>query len=90
MRIRLDDIYTLNSDAYCTWITQKVEKQDGTGSYERAFNGYQPNLQECLLSFVRTSVNVSQANTLEKLAEDIDHITSCIKEFCEVLKGEQK
>ena len=96
MQIPLNDKYTLVSDQLNVYIVEEGEyKREPTGgrkrrdeTVERVFCGYHGNLQNCLLSFVKHSINNSQAETFNQLFSDIEKIESYIKEFCKSIDSE--
>jgi len=95
VRIKLNERYTLVSDPLNVCVIEKGESRrrgnyKGGDEVERIFCGYHGNLQNCLLSFVRRSVNNSQAETFEHLSEDIEGINRTVKEFCASIDTEFK
>ena len=98
MKIKLNDNYTLVSDSLNVYIVETGErKKEPTGgrerrseTVERVFGGFHGNLQLCLKSFLKHSINQSEAETLEGLIADIEKIENRIEEFCVNFEAEFK
>ena len=86
MKIKLDDTYTLNSDQYCYWITEKriVEDDDAKHKgeeYENRVSGYCATLEQVAESFANRKVRSSEAQRLTHLIKEIKSLKKVVKKW---------
>ena len=90
MNIKLNEKYVLKSDKTNIWIaeTKETEKGKKVGEeYENTVTGYHGTLANCLKAFVKRSLRMSQAETLEELSADVRRIEKDIEEFCKSINS---
>lgn len=84
MKVKLDDKYTLNSDAYCYWISKRTIVQKGKTAgqeYEQRISGYAATIEQAIESFSENSIRLSEATTLNELREDIVKLRETVKSW---------
>lgn len=89
MKIKLDDRFTLNSDRYSVWISEKKVTKKGTNigkEYDDAYDGYHKNIEDCFESFFDAQIGMAEVTSITKLIETIKTERKRIKGWCEALE----
>lgn len=83
MKIRLDDKHTLNSDAYCYWITALVQPVGKDGQplkpYEKRVSGYTATFEDAVTDYIDSKIRLSEATEISELARDVEKLKSEVK-----------
>lgn len=82
--------YTIHSDNFCMWITERVEtKKDGkpTGKYaERVVAGYVETPVALMEDFIDKKTRNSDATTLKELLKDMAKAEKDVKAIIKAIK----
>lgn len=86
--------YTIHSDAFCLWITERCEtKKEGvsTGKYtDKLVAGYVQNLEELMDDFIDRKTRNSDAVKLKELLKDIAKAEKNAKEIVKAVESHGK
>lgn len=95
--------YTIKSDSYCLWITEKTQgkkkkgkdadadadiEELGESSYERRVAGFSPTFESLLKNFVDRKFRGSDAKTVKQFLTDAANIEKQLKTFVDAIAEE--
>lgn len=85
MKIKLDEKHTLNSDAYCYWITTLVEPEEKDGKkakpYEKRVSGYTRTFGEAVISYIESKIRQSEATEISELAYEVERLKEQVSKW---------
>jgi hypothetical protein len=84
MKIKLDDVYTLNSDQHCYWITEQRVSQDGK-PYEKIVTGYHREFEQVVDSFIGARIRGLDVTKLSKVSQEIRDLKRMVKKWTDNL-----
>lgn len=83
MKIKLDEGYVLNGDAYNYWLS-KIYKPEGKKEYERLCSGYFRNVEDVFADALERGIADNQA---ESFADMIKHMNRVRRDLKKAAKG---
>lgn len=84
MKIKLDEVHTLNSDQYCYWITKNVTVKEGRAkgtTIERALGWYCPTFYDAISKYIEKKIGDSEATTYYQLAKEIEDLKKEVRSW---------
>ena len=85
MKIKLENGYVLNGDAYNYWLGRMVKPEDKSKQeYERICSGYFRNVEDVFQSALRRAI---MDNDAENFRELIKHVDKAKRELKKAAKG---
>ena len=85
MKIKLEDDYILNGDAYNYWVSKIVRPEDEAKKpYERICSGYYRTVEEVFADVLERRIRESDAESIKDL---IKHINKAKRSVAKAAKG---